>query len=109
MSFAKNVHSKKRSAMIFAEGTRSRTGVPKAFQPRGLKTLFKYIPEAVVVPISINNSWKVDRYGKFPYGVFNNIQLTVHSPIPIANRDHEEVILEAQRAVHNGINEKALL
>lgn len=105
MAFAKNVHAKKRSAMIFAEGTRSRTGVPKPFQTRGLKTLFKYIPDAVVVPITINNSWKVDRYGKFPYGIFNNIHLTVHVPIPIAGRDQDEVILETQTLVHNAINE----
>lgn len=109
IDFAKNVHAKKRSAMIFAEGTRSRTGVPKPFQTRGLKTLFKYIPDAVVVPITINNSWKVDRYGKFPYGVFNNIELIVHDPIPIAGRNEDEVIIEAQTAVHQAVNEKAAL
>lgn len=109
IEFAKNVHAKKRSAMIFAEGTRSRTGVPKPFQTRGLKTIFKYIPDAVVVPITINNSWKVDRYGKFPYGIFNNIHLTVHTPIPITGRNEDEVILETQTAVHEAVNEKAVL
>lgn len=107
MTFAKNVYDKKRSAVIFAEGTRSRTGVPKEFQTRGLKTLFKYIPDAVVVPITINNSWKVDRYGKFPYGVFNRIHLTVHTPISIEGKEHQAVILAAQNAVHNGITETA--
>lgn len=103
MEFAKNANAKNYSVAIFPEGTRSRTGVPKEFQPRGLKTLFKYMPEAVVVPISINNSWKVDRYGKFPYGIGNHIIVTVHAPIPIVGRDVDEVILEAQQAVHNGI------
>lgn len=103
MKFAKNVNDKKRSAVIFAEGSRSRTGVPKPFKKRGLITLFKYIPEAVVVPITVNNSWKVDRYGKFPYGIGNKIHLTVHAPIPIAGRDADEVIQEAENIVHNAV------
>lgn len=108
ISFAKNVEDKKRSVVIFAEGTRSRTGIPKPFQTRGLKTLFKYIPDAVVVPITINNSWKVDRYGKFPYGIFNKIHLIVHEPIPIAGKDHDVVIQQAQDAVHNAVSTTSL-
>ncbi|WP_124978961.1 lysophospholipid acyltransferase family protein [Nonlabens xiamenensis] len=108
MAFAKNVQAKKRSAVIFAEGSRSRTGVPKEFKARGLLTLFKYIPEAVVVPITINNSWKIDRYGKFPYGIGNNIHLTIHEPIPIIDRDPMEVIQQAQTIVHSSVKNTVL-
>ena len=45
------------SVVVAPEGTRSKNGVPKKFQARGLRTLFKGIPSAVVVPITINNSW----------------------------------------------------
>jgi 1-acyl-sn-glycerol-3-phosphate acyltransferase len=47
--FAKTIHEKKRSVVIFHRGTRSRTGVPKPFQVRGLQTIFIYVPDAVVV------------------------------------------------------------
>jgi 1-acyl-sn-glycerol-3-phosphate acyltransferase len=107
MKFAKNVHEKKRSAVIFAEGSRSRTGVPKEFKAKGLLTLFKYIPDAVVVPITVNNSWKIDRYGKFPYGIGNKIQLTVHEPIPIKDREHMDVIQQAQEIVHGSVTSTA--
>jgi 1-acyl-sn-glycerol-3-phosphate acyltransferase len=103
ISFAKNVHVKKHSVVIFAEGTRSKTGVPRPFQTNGLKTLFKHIPDATVVPVTINNSWKVDRYGKFPYGMGNKITLLVHEPIPIKGRDANDLILETQQIVHGGI------
>ncbi len=106
--FAKNAHEKKRSVVIFAEGTRSRTGVPKPFQKNGLLTLFKYMPDAVVVPVSVNNSWKIDRYGKFPYGIGNHIYFTTHQPIPIKGQDHEQVILQAQQIVHNNISSTAV-
>jgi len=70
-----------RSAVIFPEGTRSRNGQPKKFQPTGLKVLMKTSPSALVVPISINNSWKLLRYGKFPMGVGNHLKFTVHPPM----------------------------
>jgi 1-acyl-sn-glycerol-3-phosphate acyltransferase len=107
IKFAKNVHEKKRSVVIFAEGTRSSTGVPKPFQTNGLKTIFKYVPDAVVVPVTINNSWKINRYGKFPYGIGNKIALRIHKPIPIQGRDHDELILETQEVVHNSITSNA--
>lgn len=101
--FAKNVHEKKRSVVIFAEGTRSRTGVPKPFQVRGLQTIFNYVPDAVLVPVTINNSWKIDRYGKFPFGIGNHISLTIHEPMPITGKEPIEIIQTAQSVVHNSI------
>ncbi len=107
-SFAKNVEEKHRSVVIFAEGTRSRTGVPKPFQVRGLQTIFKHVPDAVVVPVTVNNSWKVDRYGKFPYGMGNHISLTIHEPMPIAGKDPVDIIQAAQSVVHNSITSTAV-
>jgi 1-acyl-sn-glycerol-3-phosphate acyltransferase len=106
--FAENVHKKKRSVVIFPEGTRSRTGVPKPFQVRGLKTIFNYVPDAVVVPVTVNNSWKVNRYGKFPFGMGNHISVTIHNPIPIAGKDPLKIIETAQSMVHNSITSKAV-
>ncbi|MGB3591122.1 MAG: 1-acyl-sn-glycerol-3-phosphate acyltransferase [Nonlabens sp.] len=107
-AFAENAYRKKRSIVIFPEGTRSRTGVPKPFQTNGLKMILKKVPDAQVVPVTVNNSWKVDRYGKFPYGIGNHINLTVHAPIPIAGRDHEQVIFEAQEIVHSAVYSTAV-
>lgn len=70
-----------RSAVIFPEGTRSRTGQPKRFQTNGLKTIMKHAPSALLVPITINNSWKMLRYGKFPYGLGSHLKFTVHPPL----------------------------
>ncbi|RUA13403.1 MAG: 1-acyl-sn-glycerol-3-phosphate acyltransferase, partial [Flavobacteriia bacterium] len=61
----KYIEKHNRSAVIFPEGTRSRTGTPKPFRTTGLKVLMKHAPSALIIPISINNSWKLLRYGKF--------------------------------------------
>ncbi len=81
-----------RSAVIFPEGTRSRTGQPKKFQTTGLKVLMKKAPSAYIVPVSINNSWKMLRYGKFPYGIGSHLIFKVHPPIP--NEGNPEAIIE---------------
>jgi 1-acyl-sn-glycerol-3-phosphate acyltransferase len=70
-----------RSAVIFPEGTRSRDGNPKPFKPMGLKMLLKKAPSALIVPITINNSWKLLRYGKFPMGIGAHLKFKVHPPI----------------------------
>ncbi|RZK74339.1 MAG: 1-acyl-sn-glycerol-3-phosphate acyltransferase, partial [Pedobacter sp.] len=47
------------STMIFPEGTRSKDGHVKPFQVGGIATLLKVVPNALIVPIAIENSWKI--------------------------------------------------
>ncbi|WP_136482509.1 lysophospholipid acyltransferase family protein [Cognatitamlana onchidii] len=84
MKFGEYIESNKRAAVIFPEGTRSKDGNPKKFQIKGLEILIKKIPSALVVPVTINNSWKMLKYGKFPMGLGIHLTFTVHKPIEIA-------------------------
>ncbi|MBC7605345.1 MAG: 1-acyl-sn-glycerol-3-phosphate acyltransferase [Burkholderiales bacterium] len=92
-----------RSAVIFPEGTRSRTGVPKEFAQSGIKILCKYAPSAYVVPLTINNSWKFVKYGFFPFGLGNRLTFTVHKPLPIKDFSFEEIMERTQKAVVQSI------
>lgn len=83
--FANYIETTKRAAVIFPEGTRSKTGVPKPFQKKGLLTLFENIPSAVIIPVTINNSWKTLQYGKFPMGLGAHIKFQVHQPINLSD------------------------
>jgi 1-acyl-sn-glycerol-3-phosphate acyltransferase len=86
------ISKSKRAAVIFPEGTRSRTGVPKAFAYNGLKTLFEACPEAVVVPVCVNNSWKLQQYGMFPIGVGAFLKLEVLQPLEVKDFEIPELI-----------------
>ena len=94
MKFGQYIEDTKRAAVIFPEGTRSRTGEPKKFQPRGMEILFKKVPSGLVVPVTINNSWKLYRYGKFPMGIGNHITFTVHKPLEIANFNDKKELMD---------------
>ena len=50
---------------IFPEGTLSRNGKIKPFKVAGVKTIIDEIPEALVVPVAIKNTGKIDNNGKF--------------------------------------------
>ena len=100
---AEYIEKHNRSAVIFPEGTRSKTGVPKKFSENGLKILCKYAPSAYIVPISINNSWKTVRFGQFPLGLCNRLTFTIQEPFAIKNIPFEEVIKRTENAVIQGI------
>ncbi len=85
-----------RSVVIFAEGTRSKDGIPMRFATAGLKTLFEAMPNALVVPITINNSWKLNRWGGFPMNIGVHMKHKVHKPIPVSNKPVIELIKEVE-------------
>jgi len=97
------IEKHKRSAVIFPEGTRSKDGKPKEFVQSGLKILCKYAPSAYVIPISINNSWKMVKFGAFPMGLGNHLQFIIHKPIAVADFSIEELIKKTESAVVNSI------
>ncbi|TXE13079.1 1-acyl-sn-glycerol-3-phosphate acyltransferase [Seonamhaeicola algicola] len=105
MKFGEYIETTKRAAAIFPEGTRSKTGQPKPFQTKGLEILFKKIPSALIVPISINNSWKMFRYGKFPMGLGTHIKFKVHAPIKLADHaDKQALINEIEATIKQDIH-----
>ncbi|MGG7036347.1 MAG: lysophospholipid acyltransferase family protein [Flavobacterium sp.] len=97
------IEKHKRSAVIFPEGTRSKTGKPKAFQQSGLKILCKYAPSAYIVPITINNSWKMVKYGSFPMGLGNHLEFIVHKPMAVKENSFEELMEKAENAIVQSI------
>ena len=102
IKLGKYIEKHKRAAVIFPEGTRSRTGKTKPFKTTGLKLLIRNAPSALIIPVSINNSWKMLKYGKFPYGLGNHITINVHSPIEIEG-NIDELITKVERQVVSGI------
>lgn len=88
---AELINNNNYSVVIFPEGTRSKTGAPKPFSVNGLKMLYKFAPDAYFVPVTIENSWKMTRYGQFPLGIGNRLKFTVHEPLKISEYSFEEI------------------
>ena len=105
MAFGDYIETTKRAAVIFPEGTRSKDGNPKPFKTKGLEVLLKKVPSAIIVPLTVNNSWKMLRYGKFPMGLGNHITFTVHKPLEIHNFENAAALItEAKQQIVSAID-----
>lgn len=88
------------SAMIFPEGTRGRKGDLGKFKPGGSLALFDEAPETPIVPVAIDESWRVlqHNYLPVPFGV----RVRVWVGAPIARRPDEDRLALLDR-VHGEI------
>ncbi|RZM29632.1 MAG: 1-acyl-sn-glycerol-3-phosphate acyltransferase [Pedobacter sp.] len=93
------------STVIFAEGTRAKDGRIKPFQVGGIATLLKKVPQALVVPVAIENSWKTVQYGTFPLRAGERLRWTVLQPLSTSGKAPEEVVLEAEAAIRQKLNQ----
>lgn len=104
MAFGEYIEANNYAAVIFPEGTRSKDGNPIPFKTKGLEILIKKTPSALIVPVTVNNSWKMLRYGKFPLGIGNHIKFTVHKPIKITTfNDKKELIATVEKIIVEAI------
>jgi 1-acyl-sn-glycerol-3-phosphate acyltransferase len=96
IKLAQRMKENKWSAVIFPEGTRSKDGKVKTFHVGGIATILKKCPEALLVPIAINNSGKMIQYGYYPVNTFLKMTWEVLEPIEPNGRPMEELVKEAE-------------
>ena len=87
------------SAVIFPEGTRSLTGEIAPFQTGGIKILLKKAPSALIVPIYISNTWKLNRFGRFPMSVGEQVSWMVLPAIEPADKTPEQIAGLAEESI----------
>jgi 1-acyl-sn-glycerol-3-phosphate acyltransferase len=96
VKLANRMKENKWSTVIFPEGTRSKDGQVRSFQSAGVATILKKCPEALLVPIAINNSGKMIQYGYYPLNTFIRMTWEVLEPIEPKGRSAEELVKEAE-------------
>lgn len=106
MKLGERMRNNNWSAVIFPEGTRSKDGKMKEFQLGGIATILKKAPNALIVPVAIENSWEVVQNGTLWLHAFVPIKFTVLKPIEPAGRDVADLVKEAENAVRSVV-EKA--
>ena len=100
---ANYIETHNRGVVIFPEGSRSRDGKPKRFKTKGLVTLLEHAPNAIIIPITINNSWKLLRYGKFPMGIGAHVTFTVHDTLKVSEYNTDDLIKMVEKQITDAI------
>ncbi|PCH53438.1 MAG: 1-acyl-sn-glycerol-3-phosphate acyltransferase [Flavobacteriaceae bacterium] len=101
--FGKYIEKNNYAAVIFPEGTRSKDGVPKRFSENGLKMLTKFIPSAYVIPVTINNCWKLNSKGMFPFELGVNISFELHKAIKADSMEFVKLFEKVETSIKNSI------
>ena len=102
--FGKKLAESHGSIVIFPEGTRSKGSKSKAFRFGGLSQLIDAMPSAKLVGITINNSWKLSRYGHFPLGIGAKIKLKMHPPLDCPTDNVKETLEQLEKTITAEIN-----
>lgn len=100
---AEYIEKHNRSAVLFPEGTRSKDGKLKPFKDTGLKILLKYSPTAIIVPITINNSYKLVKNGSFPLSLGTSFSIEVHQPISPKNIEFDVLLDEIRNSIETSL------
>lgn len=102
--FAQYLVDNNRAGVIFAEGTRSRSNEIKDFKRGGLETLFANMKTGYVIPVSIKDSWKLQRWGMFPIQLGVNAKIIAHPAIKIESLGTAELIDKVEETIRKGMN-----
>jgi 1-acyl-sn-glycerol-3-phosphate acyltransferase len=92
------------SAVIYPEGTRARRGEMGSFKPAGAIALLEAAPALAVVPMAIDESWRLLRYNLFP--VPFGVRVRVHFGAPIPRKgagDGGSVLARAQVEIEDAL------
>ena len=101
--FGKYIEENNYAAVIFPEGTRSKSGVPKRFSENGLKMLTKFVPSAYVIPVTINNCWKLNKFGMFPLEVGVKVTFKFHEPIKANSMEFVKLFEKVENTIKNAV------
>ncbi len=109
LKLSKYIHENNFSAVIFPEGTRSRTEEMKPFAEGGISALLKKAPNALVVPIAIQGTRKFNpTNGMFPLTSFSKLSWTALKAIEPKGKTTKEIADEAKEAIQAVLDGKLI-
>ncbi|WP_051203624.1 lysophospholipid acyltransferase family protein [Hugenholtzia roseola] len=97
--FAIYLGKNKYAGCIFPEGTRSRDGSMRAFKPAGLAMMLKYMPDALIVPIALENFWQIERFKFKPVPFAMPLSVTILPFIEPNGKNETQIIELCQEAI----------
>jgi 1-acyl-sn-glycerol-3-phosphate acyltransferase len=94
------------SAVIYPEGTRARAGELGRFRPAGALALLEAAPQTPVVPIAIDESWRLLRFNLLPVPFGTRIRVHIGDPIARdADADPAVLLYEAREKIEKKLEE----
>jgi 1-acyl-sn-glycerol-3-phosphate acyltransferase len=93
----RQVRERRVSAVLYPEGTRARQGELRTFKPAGARALLDSAPDIPVVPITIDESWRLLRFNLMPVPFGTRIRVRIGDPIERRTDEDPIALLEQVR------------
>ncbi len=93
-ALADEVRARGVSAVIFPEGTRGRGGDLGRFRRRGTLALLESAPDTAVVPVCIDQSWRLLRHNLLPVPFGVTVRVWIGDPMPRRRGEAGEQLLD---------------
>ena len=90
---------------IFPEGTRARNGNLKKFKAAGIISLIEKIPNAEILPLTIDGSWKFAFYKLMPIPGKIEIKVKIDKVIKSEDIQLDEIVDDLYKIIKNNIEE----
>lgn len=87
------------SVVIYPEGTRSRAGELKPFKPAGALALLEAAPALEVVPVAIDESWRLLCHNLLPVPYGTRIRVHLGDPLPRAEGDAKQLLERSREEI----------
>ena len=104
LKLGRKMEEKNWSACLFPEGSRSKDGKLRKFQPAGFKTLLKASPSAIIVPFVIDGNYRIGKWENFPRNIGRKIYYTALTPIERDNFTDEELLEKVKSAIQHKLD-----
>jgi 1-acyl-sn-glycerol-3-phosphate acyltransferase len=98
-ALGRRVERNRVSAVIFPEGTRARRGELGSFKPRGSLALLAAAPATAILPVTIENSWRLMEANFFPIPFGVRLHVRIGDPIPRRADEDHAALLEHVRSM----------
>jgi len=99
LMLGKHIEANNYAACIFPEGTRTKDGLVKTFQPAGIASLIRTAPSAVIVPFAIEGNYEMIKDGYFPMQFGGHLKFTAFDPIEPKGWDVAELALHIETII----------
>ena len=98
-SLGESLAPRRVSAVIFPEGTRARGGLLGPFRPRGTYELLASAPDVEVVPVAIDESWKLLRHDLMPVPFGTRVRVWIGDPLARSPGDGAAALASVEREI----------
>jgi 1-acyl-sn-glycerol-3-phosphate acyltransferase len=105
-TLAREVRARGVSAVIFPEGTRARRGELGKFRKRGMLALLDAAPDTAVVPVCIDQSWRLLQHNLMPVPFGTRVRVWIGDPIARhVGEDREGVLDQVESQIRAALHE----